>query len=79
METLSIKCGKFLGIIAKIFLIITAILIGLSPFAFILLGLGADFKIMQWIILSLVIMLGLIITIPLSIMIICEVSTLGMD
>ena len=79
METLSIKCSKFLGLIAKIILIITAILIGLSPLALTLIGIGADFKIMQWIILSLGIVLGLIITIPLSIMIICEVATLSMD
>lgn len=79
MNNLAIKCSKFLEMVAKIFLIIITILIGLSPLALTLIGIGTDFKIIQWIMLSIGIIIGLLITIPLSIMMICEFSQLDMD
>lgn len=79
MNNLAIKCSKFLEMVAKIFLIIISILIGLSPLTLLLVGLGADFKIFQWIILSLGIIIGLLITIPIAIMMICEFSQLDME
>lgn len=79
MNNLAIKCSRFLEMVAKIFLIIVSILIGLSPLTLLLVGFGTDLKIFQWIFLSIGIVIGLIITIPISIMMICEFSQLDTD
>lgn len=79
MNNLVIKCSKFLEMVARIFLIIISILIGLSPLTLLLVGFGTDLKIIHWIFLSIGIVIGLLITIPIAIMMICEFSQLDMD